>query len=438
MAVTIISPAFVSVYVTQVALCLWLAILNINHVRKAGSRIPPAFAAYVDSYRLTLINAYTIEKSALALISTLFFDLLVFIAVVFGGLGRYHSLFSQCFHLGRLTEGVLFLASVVAVIFTLHIPFSYFSAFVTEQKFGFNRATFRTWAADRIKEFLVSVGMAAAFAGPILWMMDVFPEWWWFGGFVLFSLFEVALTALFPVVIAPLFNEFGPLHDELLAHRVKSLMEKAGLKSGGVYQIDATRRSTHSNAYLAGLGRTRRIVLFDSLLQTHSHAEILAILGHEIGHLKSRHILKSLFGSLTGSLVLFWTTGLLMGFDAFYIAFALSPEAHAPGLLIMAVFWRKVGFFAKPLLMALARSFEREADLFSAELIGGVKPLAAALKKIAGHNLTNLTPHPFYVWFNYSHPPLPERVAALEKGEPPADQEPVKAPKRGQMLRSIK
>jgi STE24 endopeptidase len=253
---------------------------------------------------------------------------------------------------------------------------------------------------------------------PVLWTIRAFPNYWWFWAFLVVSLGRLCITVLYPILIAPLFNTFEPLKDRVLADKVEDLIERVDMKSKGIYQMDEGRRSSHSNAYFTGVGKTKRIVLFDTLLDSHDHDEILAVLAHELGHFTLKHIRTSLIIFIIATLVGLYVTDLVMRWNLFYLTFDIDPAKPYLALLIIGIFWQRAGYFLSPFSMALSRRFEREADAFAAKLLETPQPLVKALKGMAAHNLANLNPHPFYVWFNYSHPPLVERVRVLESCGP--------------------
>jgi STE24 endopeptidase len=218
---------------------------------------------------------------------------------------------------------------------------------------------------------------------------------------------------LYPVLIAPLFNKFEPVRDGALKEDIISLMAKVGLKAKGVFQVDAGKRSKHTNAYFTGLGKTKRIVLFDTLLNSHSADEILSVLAHEAGHWKKKHIMKQLVFTEIASLAVFYIIYLLLGWPLLYETFGFNENLPYVGLLLIAALLGPIAFFLAPLGAILMRKFEREADDYCLNLLGTVKPMINALKRLAKDNLANLHPHPFYAWFYYSHPPLAERIARL-------------------------
>jgi STE24 endopeptidase len=215
------------------------------------------------------------------------------------------------------------------------------------------------------------------------------------------------------VVIAPLFNKFEPIQDEILQDGIKKLMSKVGLKTKGIFRVDAGKRSKHTNAYFTGIGKTKRIVLYDTLLASHSTEEILAVLAHEIGHWGKKHILKQMVFMIAGSLVLLYGVYLAVNWQPLYAAFGLQDSPVYAGLFLVSLYLGTAGFFLSPLGAVISRRFEREADFMAWQLTGKTAPMIDALKRLAKDNLANLHPHPLYVWFYYSHPPLVQRIEYL-------------------------
>jgi STE24 endopeptidase len=216
-------------------------------------------------------------------------------------------------------------------------------------------------------------------------------------------------------LIAPLFNKFEPLQDQELADKVVHLMQSAGLRIKGIFQMDAGKRSGHTNAYFTGLGRTKRIVLFDTLMQSHPQEEILAVLAHEVGHYKGRHIWKQFFFFACSMAAALYLCYRLLNWPLLYQTFGFKISSPYVGLFLLSLLGQKAGFFLSPLYMALSRRFERQADRFSVGLLKSSSSMITVLKRLAADNLSNLFPHPWYVRFHYSHPPLMERIMALEK-----------------------
>ena len=235
--------------------------------------------------------------------------------------------------------------------------------------------------------------------------------------------FELLMLWLSPVVIAPLFNKFEPLGNEVLEDRVRMLMGKVGLRIKGVFQMDAGKRSRHTNAFFTGIGRTKRVVLFDTLLRSHTEEEILAVLSHEVGHWKRRHMLKQLLVLEMLSLAGFYVVAKCLNWPLLYQTFGFEDPTVYVGLFLIGALISPLGYFVQPLESAILRKFEREADDFGLELIKTAEPMRGALKRLAADNLANLTPHPLYAWFYYSHPPLVERIMRLQNHQRGAQNE---------------
>jgi STE24 endopeptidase len=236
---------------------------------------------------------------------------------------------------------------------------------------------------------------------------------WWIWAWAVFFSFQLLMTVLYPTFIAPLFNKFIPLEDSVLVGKIEELAEKEGINVGGIFLMDATKRSRHTNAYFSGLGRAKRIVLFDSLVQSHERDEIIAVLAHEMGHLKKNHIKKQIATIGLISIFLFYLASKMIHWEVMFTSFGFSVMPAYAGLFLVGVLWEPLGFFLSPIGMAVSRKYEREADNYCLKILKTADPLINALKKIAKDNLSNLRPHPLYVWFNYSHPPLLQRIERL-------------------------
>lgn len=413
MSPELILTSFVIVYLLQSASCIWLEWLNRRRLVRQGRDVPEPMGGYVDRDKLDRINAYSAEKSRVFVVEKIAEDIVLLGIILCGPL---HYLAGSLSVLGIqfAWAGVIFFLAIGLVFFMLGLPFDYYYTFSVEERYGFNRSNLKTWVTDKIKEALLSTVLLTALLGPILWAIKAFPNYWWFWGFVVASAVQLVLVVLYPVLIAPIFNKFQPVEDQALARDIQEMAQEVGMWTRGIFQMDAGKRSTHSNAYFAGLGKARRIVLFDTLLNSLSPEEILGVLAHELGHFKLKHILKSYLAGQAIMFVGFYFTYLLLNWDRPYRAFGFDPSQSYAMLFLVSIFWRRLGFFLRPLYMIFSRRAERQADLFAVELRQDAQPLAAALKKMAEHNLSNLNPHPLYVWFYYSHPPLLERITRLE------------------------
>ena len=297
------------------------------------------------------------------------------------------------------------------------LPFDVYRTFVIEKRHGFSTITLRLWLIDLLKGISITAVLMGVLISAFLTLLRFAPHSWWFWTWLVFASFQLLMIWLYPVVIAPLFNKYEPIRDEGLREAIIALMAKVGLKTEGVYQVDAGKRSRHTNAYFTGLGKTKRIVLFDTLIASHTPEEITAVLAHEIGHWKKRHILKQLIFMESASLIILWLASRLTAWPLLYDTFGFNRPIPFVGLLLFAVLFGPLTILITPIVSVTQRRFEGEADAFVSSLTGTTVPLMSALKRLARDNLANLHPHPLYAWFYYTHPPLTERIARLKELE---------------------
>jgi STE24 endopeptidase len=403
---------FLAAFVASALVRGVLSGLNIRHLRRHGHEIPEVFRGEIDAETLAKISRYTLDSSRFATKESLFDDVLTLI-VLLGGLlpallGLLPAWEGHFILTGLLFFGILALASGL-----IGLPFDLYRTFVIERRHGFSTITLRLWIIDLFKGLAVSAILMGILLTAFLALLQFNPHSWWFWTWLLFASFQLIMLWLYPVVIAPLFNKYEPVKDTELRDAIIALMAKVGLKTEGVYQVDAGKRSRHTNAYFTGLGKTKRIVLFDTLIASHTKEEIVAVLAHEIGHWKGRHILKQLIFMEAASFVVLWLASRLIAWPLLYETFGFSRPVPFVGLLLAAVVAGPLTILLTPALSAVLRSFEREADASVAGLTGTTAHLASALKRLAKDNLANLHPHPLYARVYYSHPPLAERIAAL-------------------------
>ena len=390
-----------------------LARMNIAYLREHGHIVPEAFRDQIDGATLARMRDYTVESSRFQSLESLADDAIL-LAVLAGGVLPWLCGAIESWHFHAVWSGTLFFGILYAVSVLLDIPFSLYSTFVIEKKYGFSTITPQLWLIDLVKSLAVSVILMALLFIPFFALIHWLPQSWWFAAWVFFALFQMLMIWLYPLVIAPLFNKYVPVKDEVLRERIMAMAEKAGLRAEGIFEVDAGKRSRHSNAYFTGLGRSKRIVLFDTLLATHSHDEIVAVLAHEIGHWKLRHVLKQLILMEVVALAGFYLVFRLMGWPYLYETFGFAGPLPYAGLLLAAIVLKPPAFFFTPLGAAISRKYERDADRYVLGLVGSTRFLAQALKRLAKENLANLHPHPTYVAFYYSHPPLAQRVERLQ------------------------
>jgi STE24 endopeptidase len=390
--------------------------INVRHLCRHGHEVPEVFRGEIDEKTLNRMTDYTAESSRFGSIEHVFDDGLTLVILLSGFLPWLVGVILS-WQLHFILSGLIFFGILALISGILNIPFSLYGAFVIEKKYGFSTITLKLWITDLIKSLLISAIMMGILLGAFLSLIHYAATTWWLWVWLFFSAFQLLMVWLYPVLIAPLFNKFEPVKDEPLKEAIVNLMAGVGLKTEGVYQIDAGKRSRHTNAYFTGLGKTKRIVLYDTLLSSHSADEILSVLAHEVGHWKKRHILKQLLFTETASLAVFYLIFRLSDWPLLYHTFGFEQTIPYVGLLLLAALFGPVAFFFTPVGSVVMRKFEREADQFSFDLVGTAIPLSDALKRLAKDNLANLHPHPFYAWFYYSHPPLTERISRLQQIE---------------------
>ncbi len=404
--------AFLSIYVFCSVFDIFIDIVNTIKLKKDGTNIPEGFEDIIDREKLTRMNSYTIDKTKLSVIRSLA-GKIILLAIILSGFLPWLSNALHNFPL--IAAGLIFFAVPVFIGAVVELPFDYYHNFIIEEKYGFNTSDFKTWRLDLLKALVVTVVLGGILLSLLLIMVGYSGNKWWVWAWLVFFAFQLLITILYPTVIAPLFNKFIPIQDKELENAIREIAGREGLNVKGIYQMDAARRSRHTNAYFSGLGKTKRIVLYDTLLEAHSNDEILAVLAHEIGHLKKGHIKKQFIMVSVASFVLFFVASKMITWNMLYEGFGFSSMPLYAGLFLAAVIWEPVGFFISPLAMAVSRRYERESDRYAFKIMKGSAALVSALKKMTSDNLSNLFPSPIYVLFNYSHPPITERIKRLEK-----------------------
>lgn len=404
---------FVSLFLFVLVASLGLSFLNLRHQAKEGHRVPPELAGFVEPERLAKIADYTRDRARFGMFTRILRSL-GFGVFLFGGwLGAYDA-FIGSFADSFVGRGVWFFLGLAAAGAVIEIPFSLYGSFKIEARYGFNRMSLGLFFGDWAKSTLLSLLFMAGLSAAALWLVQAAPALWWLWVWVLFVLFSVVLTFVSPYLIEPLFFKTEPLKLEGLTEEVKALSERAGVHLSRVLQMDASRRSTHSNAYFTGIGRVKRVVLFDTLLAQMTHPEILAVLAHELGHWKKRHVLFRTLASYAVSFAALFLLSRVIG-AGFVPALVGSAElSFAARALVLATAASLLTFPLTPLFSAWSRRDEWEADRFAVDLSGLASELASALAKLSRENLANLHPHPLYAKFYYSHPPVPERIRRLQ------------------------
>ena len=393
---------------------LFLTLLNLAHVKKHAEEVPSLFRGAIDEETYRKAVSYTIDKNRFSLVSQVLstaFVLLLIGSGLLGALDRWVE--TTGWHL--YAQGILFILILSLLVRIVSLPLSLYRQFVLEQRYGFNRMTVKLFLSDLAKGLAVQVVLTTPLLLGLFWFMDEAGRYWWVWAFLFVTLFQLVVTVLYPLVIAPLFNKFTPLPEGSLRNKLLALADTLGFRTKGIYVMDGSKRSRHSNAYFTGLGKVKRIVLFDTLTQTLTEEETCAVLAHELGHEKQKHILKMFLISSVFLFAGFLIVDTLLLYQPLYEAFALHRPSYHGILTILTLCAGPFTFFLNPLINGLSRMFEYQADRFASQRAGLGRELASALLTLGKENLSNLTPHPWYSFYYYSHPTLGERVEALQK-----------------------
>jgi len=416
----ILSLLFVGFLLLMVGLKYWLSWRHVRHVGQHAGAVPAQFAGRVSLDAHRKAAAYTIAKTRLGLVETAVGAAILVGLTLLGGLQWIAGVVS-----GWAGNGFAFQLAVVAVVVLLlaivDLPFSWLRQFRIEQQYGFNRMTPRLWITDLAKSLLLATVLGLPLLAAVVALMRNAGPYWWLYAWMLWVGFNALVLVIYPTVIAPLFNKFEPLRDSALALRITALLNRTGFSSKGVFVMDGSRRSAHGNAYFTGLGRAKRIVFFDTLVERLQPAEIEAVLAHELGHFKLRHIAKRLAFSFTASLVFLALLGWLAGQTWFYTGLGVTPATDSGNQGIALVLFMLVlpvfTFTFAPLTSYLSRRHEFEADAFAARYASG-RDLVSALVKLYEDNASTLTPDPIHSAFYDSHPPASLRVERLATSAP--------------------
>ncbi|MDT7836787.1 M48 family metallopeptidase [Aquabacterium sp. OR-4] len=409
---------FTTALVLSLAVRLWLATRQMRHVAQHRAQVPAAFADTVSLAAHQRAADYTLAKGRLGLLWAAFGSAVLLGWTLLGGLDALNLAVLEAVQprFGNLAYQLALLAAFTLIGAVLDLPFELYATFRLEQRFGFNRTTLKLWLADAVKGLLVGAVIGLPLAALILWIMGATGGLWWLWAWAAWMAFNLAVMVVYPTLIAPLFNKFEPLADDALKTRVQALMARCGFAAKGLFVMDGSRRSAHGNAYFTGLGAAKRVVFYDTLLAKLSPLEVEAVLAHELGHFKLRHILQRMVMMFALSLGALALLGWLSNWTGFYTGLGVQPNLAAPNdalaLLLFMLAVPVFGFFAAPLSAMLSRRHEFEADAYARSHSDG-QALASALVKLHQDNAATLTPDPLYVRFYYSHPPAGERLAAL-------------------------
>lgn len=397
---------------------LWLNTRQVRHVARHRAAVPTPFAGRVTLQAHQKAADYTLAKLRFGLVETLLGTAVLVAWTLLGGLDLLNQLLQMLLSgWSGLSRQIALVAAFALISALIGLPASLYQTFVLEQRYGFNRTPFALWVSDQLKGALLGAGLGLPLLALVLWLMNAAGSAWWLWTWLVWMTFNLVLLVVYPTFIAPLFNRFQPLDDESLRARVTALMARCGFKASGFYVMDGSRRSAHANAYFTGFGAARRVVFFDTLLQQLSPAEVDAVLAHELGHFRRRHIPQRIAAAFVSSLLGLALLGWLSTQVWFYTGLGVTPNLNgtpndALALLLFLMAAPVFTFFVSPIFSALSRRHEFEADAFAVTHTSGAD-LGSALLKLYQDNASTLTPDPWYVRFYYSHPPAAERLARL-------------------------
>ena len=417
---------FTVVFLVALALTIfiksWLASRHIHYVRTHRNSVPDNFSSQINLEAHQKAADYTCAKTRLSYANILLEAVLLLMLTLGGGLNILAIFWSNWFS-DSLAHGMALILSTILLMGVVEIPINYYRTFVIEKEFGFNKMTLTMFFVDLVKQTFLGVLFGAPLLFGVLWLMEEMGANWWLYVWFMWMAFNLIILSIYPTWIAPLFNKFTPLDDPSLKNRIEQLMQKCGFKSSGLFVMDGSRRSSHGNAYFTGFGKTKRIVFFDTLLSHLSAPEIEAVLAHELGHFKRRHVIKRIAWTFSMSLLLLWVLGYLMQQDWFYQGLGVSTSSEiwaaasspptAMALLLFFMVMPTFTFLFQPLSSLYSRKHEFEADEYAAEK-ASASDLTQALVKLYQDNAATLTPDPLHSAFYDSHPPAAARIARLQ------------------------
>ena len=415
MTAVLLTSLFLLALAVSLGLQLWLARRQLHHVLAHRSAVPAHFAGRITLAAHQKAADYTAARTRVAVVELLL-DAVVLLALTLGGGLALIAGSIAAVPVAALAQDVALIVFVAILGGALALPLAWYRSFVIEERFGFNRMTLRLWIADIVKGALIGAALGIPLVTLMLWLMARAGTLWWLYAWLAWVAFQVLVLALYPTLIAPLFNKFEPLTDTLVRERVERLLARCGFAARGLYVMDGSKRSAHGNAYFTGFGAARRIVLFDTLISRLAPEEIEAVLAHELGHFKLKHVLKRTTWFAAGSLALLALLGWLVGQPWFYAGLGVPGSAPRYGvaLVLFMLALPAFTFLASPLAAMYSRRHEFEADRYAA-CNASAPALITALVKLYEDNASTLTPDPLHSLFFDSHPPAPARIARLER-----------------------
>jgi STE24 endopeptidase len=416
-----VTPDFTFIFLLffglTVAVRLWLKLRHIRFVAAHRNAVPADFAERIALPAHQKAADYTVDRSKTAIVGTLIEAVVLLTFTLGGGLAALHDFWSL--RLDGLSYGLTMIFSVMVISGLIDLPLSLYSQFVIEARHGFNRMTLGLFITDLLKQTLLGVAIGAPVIAAVLWLMGAMGQYWWLYVWLFWSGFNLLIMFVYPTWIAPLFNKFSPLEDGEMKSRIEALLTRCGFRSSGLFVMDGSKRSSHGNAYFTGFGNNKRIVFFDTLLSRLEPPEVEAVLAHELGHFRKKHVVKRLVLMFAGSLGFLWLLGQLIDTPWFYTGLGVAAQNTALALILFFLVMPVFTFPLGPLMSQLSRRHEFEADAYAAQH-AAASDLIRALVKLYQDNASTLTPDPLHSLFHDSHPPAAQRIAHLQLQEKPA------------------
>jgi len=410
----LVTLGFIFALALSAATRLWLARRQIRHLRACRDTVPADFADAVPLEAHRKAADYGEAKARLAAVELAIGVATLLALTLGGGLQRLADVLAGGFDPAGLWHGTALIAAVALIVALVELPTAVWRTFVVEARFGFNLQTRALFAADLARQLVIGAALGLPLAFLVLWLMLIAGQSWWIYAWFVWAVFNIVVLLLYPTVIAPLFNRFSPLAEPELARRVEALLARCGFRSNGLYVMDGSKRSSHGNAYFTGFGAAKRIVFFDTLISRLDADQIEAVLAHELGHYRLRHIAQRIALMFAISFALLWVLGRLGNWPPFFAGLGVGAPSHAMALLLFVLVLPAFTFPLQPALSLLSRHHEYEADAYAARH-ASARALREALVRLYRDNATTLTPDPLYSAFHDSHPPAAARIARLQE-----------------------
>ena len=385
------------------------------NLKSLTTNLPDQFVGFYDEEKYAKSQNYTRANSSFGRISSTF-NFILILAVIFLGLFDTLDQYARSFGYSPLITGLIFFGIITIIQDILSTPFSLYSTFIIEEEYGFNKSTAKIYVMDKLKSYLLLLLLGVPLISAILYFFESLENAWLYA-WGLMALLSVVMPKIYTQFIAPMFNKFTPLEDGELRDLIENYSKEVDFPLTEVYVVDGSKRSAHSNAYFTGFGKNKRIVLFDTLMEDHTNEEILAILAHEVGHYKKKHIIKGMFTSIIHSGIMLYILGLFIKMPELHTAMGMSAEQPSvyAGLIFFSLLYAPIELVLSIMFNMLSRKHEFEADEYSAQTLKNTSNMISGLKNLTVKNLGNLTPHPLPVFLSYSHPPVLDRINALER-----------------------